>query len=198
MGRTWGGLPHAASPVAYAMTHCGRHLHEMHLPMDVGSGAACGGNWAPSPGIAPTPGQCQLWHLLAARPCWGHLWALEPVCGAQDIILVPQALSHPSILPSALCTGFSFQSKLQTHERGTELTRTTAPLRCVAVENVIPNTEATLPLSTGDGAPCSPKREPGGLPDHLKPILLSTPRERNWHQLGFLSRVMPHTRAELS
>lgn len=84
-----------------------------------------------------------------------------------------------TILSSALCTGFSFQSKLQTHERGTELTRTTAPLRCVTVENVIPNTEANPTLSTGDGAPCPAKGEPGGLPDHLKPILLSTPRERN-------------------
>lgn len=75
------GGPGAASPVGYAMTHCGQRFHGMHLRVPLGNCAPDPGGWNPSPGSAPSlqvhgevfpgPSLCTMGIILASQAMFG-------------------------------------------------------------------------------------------------------------------------------
>lgn len=100
------GVPRAASPVGYAVTHGSRRFHGMHLSLHLGElSSQPRGDRYQSPGSAPN---LQVHSEVFSGPC---------LCNT-GVILVSQAMSSANIRSPALSIGFELQSKPQTDEEG--------------------------------------------------------------------------------
>lgn len=119
-----------AAPPAYAMTHCGR------TPSRDAPAHGCGileqpvvGTELPAQALHQPQVSANSGTKKAATAHAQSSLGLEPGWEHRTHFWFPRLCLAPSILPSALCTGFSFSQSCN-HERGTSLLEPALPLVC--------------------------------------------------------------------